>query len=121
MESVTVLVDKSWISKGIRYMQVLGKGYARGTQGYLDLLELDLEMLSKPLQDNHSPQAAWQMSGRNRTLIEVDSMAAAPLSSLWDVDPAAPRMSGAHGRSRYTLGLPSEGYICGPMHPLGVP
>ena len=72
MESATVLVDTLWISKGIRYMQVLGQGYARGTQGYLDLLALDLEMLSKPLQDNHSPQAAWQMSGRNRTLIEVD-------------------------------------------------
>jgi hypothetical protein len=73
MESATVLVDTFWISKGIRYIQVLGQGYARGTQGYLDLLELDLEMLSKPLQDNHSPQEAWQMSGRNRTFIEVVS------------------------------------------------
>jgi hypothetical protein len=46
-------------------------------QGYLDLLALDLEMLSKPLKEKHSPQTAWQMSGRNRTLIEVDSMTAA--------------------------------------------
>jgi hypothetical protein len=52
---------------------------ARGTQGYLDWLALDLEMLSKPLQDDNCPQEAWQMSGRNRTLIEVDSMAAASL------------------------------------------
>jgi hypothetical protein len=46
MEYATVLVDTLWISKGIRYMQVLGQGYARATQGYLNLLELDLEMLS---------------------------------------------------------------------------